>query len=127
MLYQQFEQAISLVKKPEQNPKSLQEVIEKIVCEMTKNGASGSTLKLFKYLFLRTRRNSNISFFSDSVFHSLKADFQRDPSDFTLMFVYSLAIFERDSNSYLLEKLLFSAWKNKAVVEEVLRELKVYG
>jgi hypothetical protein len=128
MLYQLFEQAIVAIKKTEPDQKALHSVLDEIVRKITENGSTESSLKLLKYLFFRHRRNhSSFAFFSDTTKEYLITRFKKDPSNLTSTFLYSLSIYEKSSNIYLLEKMTYSAWKFKNVVDEAVKECKVYG
>lgn len=63
MFYQLFEQAIVIIKKPKPDQKALHNVTDSIVHEFVSKDASEASLKLFSFLFFKTKRNhKSISF-----------------------------------------------------------------
>jgi hypothetical protein len=127
MLYQLFEQAIVTIKKTEPDQEALHIMVDNIIREIMARGSTESSLKLLKYLFIRVRRNhSSYTFFSDSTQVYLRERFYKDPSNFSILFIYALSIPNSSEKKHLLLKITNSAWIHKCVAVETLKELKVY-
>lgn len=128
MRYQLLEQAIAIIKLSKLDQNALHNVTGDIVRELIVNGANESSLNLMKYLLLRLKRShASYTFFSDTTREFLESSFKKDPSNLTSTFFYSLSVYEQSSNIYFLEKMKYSAWKYKRVVDEAVKEFKVYG
>lgn len=128
MLYKKFYEIVKVIKGIDPDQKTIHTSVDEIVRELTIGNATESSLRLIKYLFFKLRwGHTSYTFFSDFTREYLESNFKRDPSNLVSTFLYGLSVYEQTSNVYLLEKITYSAWKFKKVVDESIRESKIYG
>jgi hypothetical protein len=104
------------------------EIVDEVVRVIVENGGSESSLRLLKYMYFRLHRDhEDVFFFSESTQRYLKEMFDRDPSNYFTMLMYSMSLEDINEKKHMLSKIISSAWENKSIASEIVTEMSVYG
>jgi len=126
MKFKIFEKLKHLTISGEINYKSAEHNIQSAIDYLLEE-RSVTSLRLFSAICnLHISKGYHHSFFQDSNNKSLQLSFERDPSDFFVVYLYALSKFccgEEARASQLFVRLEKSGWKNKVIAKEMNEKL----